>query len=227
VVGIDIDVLDVTLSANLVARAQELFGETPLRRIGRAPKILLLYRVETPHNKLATADLLFDDGSKAKVEILAEGQQFVAFGTHPDTRAPYHWPEKSPLDIAASDVPVVSLKTALIIDRERKAVAARIPYFHVLDGTNDTAELQRHRIHGASPIRETPSLSEKPILIRGDAVARAHTFPRAVPGPASRRYLTFFLGLAFGSIAAREASAIDRALRKRLKAIEQQLREGG
>ena len=30
-----------------------------------------------------------------------------------------------------------------------------------------------------------------------------------------------------GSIAAREASAIDRALRKRLKAIEQELREGG
>jgi hypothetical protein len=30
-----------------------------------------------------------------------------------------------------------------------------------------------------------------------------------------------------GIIAPREASALDRALRKRLKAIEQQLREGG
>ena len=30
-----------------------------------------------------------------------------------------------------------------------------------------------------------------------------------------------------GRIAPREASALDRALRKRLKAIEQQLREGG
>lgn len=48
VVGIDIDVLDDVLSAKLVARAQELFGPTSLRRIGRAPKILLLYRVETP-----------------------------------------------------------------------------------------------------------------------------------------------------------------------------------
>jgi hypothetical protein len=45
---------------------------------------------------------------------------------------------------------------ALITDHERKAVAARVPYFHVLDGTNDTAELQRHCIRGASPIRETP-----------------------------------------------------------------------
>jgi putative DNA primase/helicase len=111
IVGVDIDVLDVDLSAKLVARAQELFGTTPLRRIGRAPKMLLLYRVETPHDKLSTSDLLFDDGSKAKVEILAEGQQFVGFGIHPDTRAPYYWPDKSPLDIAASDVPLVKLET--------------------------------------------------------------------------------------------------------------------
>jgi hypothetical protein len=45
---------------------------------------------------------------------------------------------------------------ALITDHERKAVAARVLYFHVLDGTNDTAELQRHRIHGASPISRNP-----------------------------------------------------------------------
>lgn len=110
VVGIDIDVLDDVLSAKLVARAQELFGPTSLRRIGRAPKILLLYRVETPHDKLSTPDLLFGDGIRAKVEILAQGQQFVAFGIHPDTRAPYRWPEKSPLDIPMSDVPVVTLE---------------------------------------------------------------------------------------------------------------------
>src|SRR5438105_10312645 len=30
---------------------------------------------------------------------------------------------------------------ALITDHERKAVAARVPYFHVLDGTNDAGEL--------------------------------------------------------------------------------------
>jgi hypothetical protein len=33
---------------------------------------------------------------------------------------------------------------ALITDHERKAGAARVPYFHVLDGTNDTAELHGH-----------------------------------------------------------------------------------
>jgi putative DNA primase/helicase len=93
-----------------VAQALELLGPTPLCRIGRAPKILLLYRVEIPHDKLSTPDLLFGDGIKAKVEILAQGQQFVAFGIHPDTRAPYRWPEKSPREIPVSDIPLVSLE---------------------------------------------------------------------------------------------------------------------
>ncbi len=114
-VGVDVDVLDEALSAQLVDRAVEMFGPTSLRRIGRAPKMLLVYRVETPHDKLSTPDLIFgedpaDKSAKAKVEILAQGQQFVAFGIHPDTMAPYTWPEKSPLDITFADVPLVTLE---------------------------------------------------------------------------------------------------------------------
>jgi hypothetical protein len=40
---------------------------------------------------------------------------------------------------------------ALITDHERKAVVARVPYFHVLDGTNDAGEL--HGIPTALQIR--------------------------------------------------------------------------
>ena len=36
------------------------------------------------------------------------------------------------------------IAAALITDHERKAVAARVPYFHVLDGTNDADELHGH-----------------------------------------------------------------------------------
>jgi hypothetical protein len=115
VVGIDIDVLDETLSARLDARALEIFGPTSLRRIGRAPKVLLVYRVPTPIAKMQTPALLFGDDpdtkvdtDKCKVEILAEGEQFVGFGIHPDTRAPYHWPEKSPLNVAVGDIPLIT-----------------------------------------------------------------------------------------------------------------------
>jgi hypothetical protein len=127
IVGVDIDVLDAALSASLVARAFELLGHSPLRRIGRAPKTLLVYRVETPHKKLSTADLFFGDDpenkeAKAKVEILADGQQFVGFGIHPDTRAPYHWPERSPLDTAASDIPLVTLDLLMLFVTEAERI---------------------------------------------------------------------------------------------------------
>jgi Primase C terminal 2 (PriCT-2)/Bifunctional DNA primase/polymerase, N-terminal/Family of unknown function (DUF5906) len=113
VVGVDIDVLDETLSAELVEVAVKAFGPTPLRRIGRAPKTLLVYQVETPHEKLSTADLIFGDtpedkAHKAKVEILAKGQHFVADGIHPDTQAPYRWPEASPLEVLVADIPRVT-----------------------------------------------------------------------------------------------------------------------
>jgi hypothetical protein len=48
------------------------------------------------------------DTDKCKVEILAEGSQFVGFGIHPDTKAPYRWPYKSPLDVPFADVPLVT-----------------------------------------------------------------------------------------------------------------------
>ena len=72
-VGVDIDVLDEELSAMLAACAARILGPTSLRRIGKAPKTLLMYRVETPHEKQQTPELLIGD-VKAKVEILAKGR---------------------------------------------------------------------------------------------------------------------------------------------------------
>jgi len=114
--GIDIDILDPEIAAERVARAQELFGPTPLIRIGRAPKTLLVYRIEAPHDKFSTQEMFFGDDvdhkdMKVQVEFLGcHRQQFVAFGRHPDTREQYQWPDKSPLDIPWDDVPLVKLE---------------------------------------------------------------------------------------------------------------------
>ena len=72
---------------------------TPASRIGRAPKILLAFRTDEPFDKVQTPEFHMLDGTVARIEVLATGQQFVAFGIHPDTKAPYHWPECSPLDV--------------------------------------------------------------------------------------------------------------------------------
>jgi putative DNA primase/helicase len=131
-VGVDIDVLDETLSSKLVSRALELLGPTSLRRVGRAPKMLLVYRVAAPINKLQTPALIFgddpdtkSDADKCKVEVLAGGQQFVAFGIHPATREPYHWPEKSPIDIPFVDLPLVTLEQLkLFVDEAEQVLRA-------------------------------------------------------------------------------------------------------
>jgi Virulence-associated protein E/Primase C terminal 2 (PriCT-2)/Bifunctional DNA primase/polymerase, N-terminal len=110
--GVDIDVLDPALSDRINARAIERLGPTPLIRVGRAPKTLLCYRLAGPIKKLSTPELFFtddaDDAKATKVEILGDGQQVVAFGIHPDTHKEYHWPDKSPLDTHADDIPLVT-----------------------------------------------------------------------------------------------------------------------
>lgn len=97
-VGVDIDLLDPDL-AHLMDRLVRLrLGDTPLMRVGRWPKRVLLYRTEAPFPKLAIG----------KVEVLALGQQLVAFGTHPETRQPYSWPlGDTPFDTSLAALPCV------------------------------------------------------------------------------------------------------------------------
>ncbi|WP_431280935.1 VapE domain-containing protein [Humitalea sp. 24SJ18S-53] len=102
----DIDVLDAALVAEINAAAERICGPGALRRTGKAPKLLLLYRAAEPGPKMETKEFLLPDGSKAQVELLGLGQQFVGFGIHPETKAPYTWAGQSPLD-----VPLVSLPT--------------------------------------------------------------------------------------------------------------------
>ncbi|MBY0361944.1 MAG: PriCT-2 domain-containing protein, partial [Phreatobacter sp.] len=66
-------------------------------RIGRAPKRLLVYRAATP----------FAGRKRHPLELLARGQQFVAYAVHPDTGRPYEWPEDSLVEMPLSRLPVV------------------------------------------------------------------------------------------------------------------------
>jgi len=108
IVGIDIDVPVAETAAEIERIARAMLGDTPLKRIGRAPKLLLVARAAQPFDKIQTPELLLPDGTSVRVEILATGQQFVGFGTHPDTRADYQWPDRSPLEVPATDLPVVT-----------------------------------------------------------------------------------------------------------------------
>ena len=98
VVAVDIDVADGEAALRIEVLARECLGDTPAVRIGRAPKRLLVYRADTP----------FKGVKRSPIEILGEGQQFVAYHIHPGTGRPYEWPEESLADIDIGRLPVIS-----------------------------------------------------------------------------------------------------------------------
>jgi Bifunctional DNA primase/polymerase, N-terminal/Family of unknown function (DUF5906) len=122
VVTFDVDVLDPELVERIVALIEGKLGPTPLVRIGRAPKTLLVYRPEEKFRKIETHELFFPDGSKAQIELLAEGQQFVADGIHPDTGQPYYWTDGTPADVPLKDLPLVSEAAARAIVTEAEQI---------------------------------------------------------------------------------------------------------
>ena len=87
--AIDIDILDHDLAELFLGFAQRAFGRGP-QRVGRAPKILLPFQLEgPPFSKLKIGWPV--NGSDQGIEILADGQQFVASAIHPGTGQPYRW----------------------------------------------------------------------------------------------------------------------------------------
>ena len=107
-VVIDIDVRDQAASHAVRGMALAQLGETPLIRFGERPKQALLVRLNgVAFSKKATPALSLMN-KKAQVEILAGGNQMVAFNIHPDTGQPYEWEHESPLDIPLENLPAVS-----------------------------------------------------------------------------------------------------------------------
>jgi hypothetical protein len=125
VVAADVDILIQAITDRVVWDIEQTAGPTPLVRIGLAPKTLMTFRCEAPFSKLSTGIFIMPDGSEAKVEILADGQQFVADGIHPDTGQAYLWVNASPDVVPLSDLPTLSLEQARgIVERARALIVA-------------------------------------------------------------------------------------------------------
>ncbi|GGC16269.1 DNA primase [Marivita lacus] len=103
VAAVDIDIVeDAELALHIERLARARLGDTPALRIGRAPKRMLVYRAAQPFRGI----------KRHPLEILCLGQQFLAYATHPDTGAPYVWPDEALADIDISDLPEITAEAA-------------------------------------------------------------------------------------------------------------------
>ena len=124
--AIDLDIRDKELTLWMVDQVAEIAGRGPIR-VGLSPKALLPFKTLKSFRKMSSK--LFvnpndewereKDGTVAankntgmpkfkthQVETLGDGEQFVAYGIHPDTDKPYKWSE-SLVDIHWDDLPTL------------------------------------------------------------------------------------------------------------------------
>jgi len=93
-------------AADLLSAATAILGQTPLQRVGRTPKRLLVYRApaEAPRSQIRSR-------SRWHLDIMRGTGQFVAFGIHNKTERPYAWVgDASPLEMRP-DNPAIPLVT--------------------------------------------------------------------------------------------------------------------
>jgi len=104
--AIDIDVYDDAVAKAMEDYLASRYGDICVR-VGNAPKRLVVFRTVTPFRKMFAS---YSDGKTThKIEVLGNGQQFVAYGIHPDTKKPYTWTSlDDPLGVNASDLPTLT-----------------------------------------------------------------------------------------------------------------------
>lgn len=135
--AVDVDIRNQEVVDRIVEFTFNLVGRG-MRRIGMPPKTLLAYRTDQPFPKVDTGFWIDDEGRTVKVEILADGQQYVAAHIHPDTGQPYQWLDgKSVLKVKSDALPILRHGHAEAI----KAEAIRI--FEELGWQRKTNALRR------------------------------------------------------------------------------------
>ncbi|QEG09449.1 DNA primase [Proteus phage Saba] len=118
--AVDIDCMDKDASDHMLGFVESEVGFAPIR-VGREPKVLLMFHADRPFTKVKSRTYIDENGNDNAVEILGSGQQFVAYGIHPKTGKPYRWvvDGESPVENHADiDLQEITLEDARAITAE-------------------------------------------------------------------------------------------------------------
>jgi hypothetical protein len=142
VVAIDIDQDDPTKAHDLYRLACTILGDTPLVRVGKFPRRMLIYRPADHINVMHAAGL----------DVIGHGGFFVAFGFHADTGQPYYWPESDPIFSVPEELPLIG---ATDIQRFLGQASASIPRVIVPVAVNDNDPPQKSAVGAVRSRRES------------------------------------------------------------------------
>jgi DNA polymerase I len=108
--ALDIDILGAAAADAVETLARERFGPRGqiIVRYGRQPKRCIPFRCDTPFAKIDAKLVPAGGGDTEKIEFLADRQQFVVAGIHPDTKQPYHWVGGDIGDVCRADLPTIT-----------------------------------------------------------------------------------------------------------------------
>ncbi len=186
--AIDIDCYDEGLVADMVQWCYDNLGNAPVR-VGRAPKTLLVYLADKPFRKHTSARYYdpshpeLDPKRKGqRLEVLGEGQQFVAYHIHPETNRPYEWTKdwESPLDIDAIDLPVITEAQAKAACEEFERLAELAGWERIGDGSDSESAVDGQPF---DPLAEILPPDETE-----DEVARVRAALEAISGDIASTY---------------------------------------
>lgn len=107
--AIDLDISDAEVCKEIHEWVIENIGDAPVR-VGREPRALLLFRCDEPFRKMKTGKYADEWGETHEVEILGDGQQFVAYAMHPDIHKPFQWMSmEDPTNTHVDDLPLLTV----------------------------------------------------------------------------------------------------------------------
>ncbi|UDY80392.1 putative DNA primase/polymerase protein [Achromobacter phage AXY1] len=139
--AIDIDIEDDRLADEVEEWIRENIADAPVR-YGNGCKRLMLFRTDEPFTKLMTPKYIGEMNMECKIEVLGQGQQFVAYHIHPDTNLPYRWTtDEQPVNTLAGDLPLLTREKAQ----------------ELIDWFNAYAQRDGYKLTGRAALRARPT----------------------------------------------------------------------
>src|SRR5690606_15348599 len=110
-IALDLDITDADLSLHIQEIAEEVLGLSPLRRVGKNPKIALFYRMEAGV-VLPNRSHFLTDGSGEKtehqIEVKSRGSMMTAIGLHHESGRMFSWPDQLPTRVGPEAAPIIT-----------------------------------------------------------------------------------------------------------------------